>query len=159
MKAKGADKVFYQDYTPLPSWRQLTLEGSPSQYDLYLTSFKQVEFKQSRTPIPLMYELSPQQYCEMNPKTAGARGIKEGDDVWVESHNAVTGEVRKVKTTARLVPGLRPDTVSMSHHYGMWTHPWAKDSGPTPNTLFHTMEGYVSNTADQTYHVKVRVYK
>jgi hypothetical protein len=49
--------------------------------------------------------------------------------------------------------------VAMSHHYGMWSHPWTKDGGPTPNTIFHTMEGYVTNTADQTFHVKVRVYK
>jgi anaerobic selenocysteine-containing dehydrogenase len=160
MKSKGADKIFWQDYTPLPVWRQPTMEASPPDYDFYLTSFKQVEFKQSRTSmIPLVAEISPRQYCEMNDKVAAARGINDGDEVWVESHNAVTGEVRKVKTLARLVAGLRPDTVAMSHHYGMWTHPWAKGQGPTPNALFHTMEGYVSNTADQTYHVKVRVYK
>jgi anaerobic selenocysteine-containing dehydrogenase len=159
MKSKGADKIFYQDYTALPTWREPTLDGSPSQYDLYLTSFKQIEFKQSRTANPLMYELSPQQYCEINTKTAAAKGISDGDEITVESHNAVTGEVRTVKTQARLVEGLRPDVVAMSHHYGKWTHPWSKDAGPTPNALFHTMEGYVTNTADQTYHVKVRVYK
>ncbi len=135
------------------------MDGSPSDYDLYLISFKQLEFKQSRSPNPLVRELSPQQYCEINTKTATAKGIKDGDEVWVESHNAVTGETRKVKTNARLVEGLRPDTVGMSHHYGMWTCSTTKDGGPTPNTLFHTMEGYVTNTADQTYHVKVRVYK
>ncbi|MFQ5996652.1 MAG: molybdopterin-dependent oxidoreductase [Dehalococcoidales bacterium] len=159
MKAKGADKVYWQDYTALPTWRQPSLDGSPSDYDLYLISFKQVEFKQSRTPMPLVRELSPEQYCEINASVAVAKGIRDGDEVWVESHNAITGEVRRVKTKARLVEGLRPDTVAMSHHYGMWTHPWTKDGGPTPNTLFHTMEGYVTNTADQTYHVKVRVYK
>ncbi len=159
MKSKGADKVYWQDYTALPTWRQLTLEGSPADYDLYLISFKQLEFKQSRTPIPLVRELAPHQYCEINTKTATAKGIKEDDEIWVESHNAVTGETRRVRTKARLVEGLRPDTVGMSHHYGMWTHPSTKDGGPTPNTLFHTMEGYVTNTADQTYHVKVRVYK
>jgi anaerobic selenocysteine-containing dehydrogenase len=159
MKAKGAAEVYYRDYTALPTWRQPTLEDSPSDYDLYLISFKMVEFKQSRTPIPLMLELSPEQRCEINPATASARGIKDGDEVWVESHNAVTGEVRKVKAKARLVEGIRPDTVAMSHHYGMWTHPWSKDQGPSPNILFFTGEGYVANTADQTFQVKVRVYK
>jgi anaerobic selenocysteine-containing dehydrogenase len=159
MKSKGADEVYWRDYTPLPTWRDLTLEASPSEYDLYLISFKQIEFKQSRTPIPLVRELSPTQHCEINAQTAATKGIKEGDKVWVESHNAVTGETRRVQTVARLTQGLRPDTVAMSHHYGGWTHPWTKDQGPTPNTLFHTMEGYVTNTADQTFHVKVRVYK
>lgn len=159
MKAKAADKLYWRDYTALPTWRQPTMDSSPSDYDLYLISFKRVEFKQSRTPIPLVRELSPEQYCEINTSAAAARGIRDGDEIWVESHNAVTGEVRRVKTKARLVEGLRPDTVAMSHHYGMWTHPWTKDGGPTPNTIFYTMEGYVTNTADQTYHVKVRVYK
>ncbi len=81
-----------------------------------------------------------------------------GDTIWVESHNAVTDEVREIKTKARLVEGLRPDVVAMSHHYGHWTHP-STLGGPTPNTLFYTAEGYVTNTADQTYHVKVRVHK
>ena len=159
MKNKGADEIYWQDYTPLPTWRELTMNGSPDDYDLYLISFKQVEFKQSRTNSPLVRELSPEQYCEINPKTAQAKDIKDGDTIWVESHNAVTDEVREVQTKARLVEGLRPDVVAMSHHYGHWTHPYTELGGPTPNTLFHTMEGYVTNTADQTYHVKVRVHK
>jgi len=159
MKAKGADEVYWRDYTPLPTWRQPTMDSSPSDYDLYLISYKQIEFKQSRTPIPLVRELSPEQHLLINTETARRKGINDGDEVWVESHNALTGEVRKVRTKARLVEGLRPDTVAMSHHYGMWAHPWTKDGGPTPNSLFFTGEGYVTNTADQSFHVKVRVYK
>ena len=160
MQAKGAEKIYWQDYTPLPTWRTLTMDGSPPEYDLYLTSYHMIEFKQSRTPIPLVLELAPKQFMEINPKAAKARGINDGDEVWVESQNAVTEETRKVKVTARYRESIRPDTVSMPHHYGEYArHPWVKGQGPTPNTLFFTGEGYVSNTADQTYHVKVRVYK
>ena len=60
---------------------------------------------------------------------------------------------------ARLSEGIRPDTVGMPHHYGMWTHPSAKGQGPTANVLFFTGEGYVTNTADQSFQVKVRVSK
>ncbi len=160
MKAKGAEKIYWQDYTPFPTWRSPTMDGSPPQYDLTLISFKLVEFKQSRSSfIPLLAELAPEQRLEINPKTAKARGIKDGDMVWVESHNALTGETRRVKVRARLSEGIRPDTVGMPHHYGMWTHPWAKGQGPTANVLFFTGEGYVSNTADQSFQVKVRVTK
>ncbi|MEE9568630.1 MAG: molybdopterin dinucleotide binding domain-containing protein, partial [Candidatus Binatia bacterium] len=160
MKAKGADKIYWQDYTALPAWRTPTMEGSPSKYDLTLISYHLIEFKQSRSSfIPLLAELAPEQRLDINPKAAKAKGIKEGDVVWVESHNAVTGETRKVKTRARLIEGIRPDTVGMPHHYGMWTHPWAKGQGPTPNALFFTGEGYVANSADQSYQVKVRVFK
>jgi len=160
MKAKGAEEVYWRDYTPLPTWRSLTMDGSPPQYDLYLISSKKIEFKQSRASfIPLLAELAPQQGLEINPQTARAKGIEDGDEVWVESQNALTGERRKLKVKARYLEGVRPDTVNMRHHYGLWVHPWAKGQGPTPNSLFFTGEGYVTNTQDQSFQVKVRVYK
>ncbi len=136
------------------------MDGSPPQYDLYLISRKRVEFKQSRASfIPLLAELAPQQSLEINPQAAQTRGIENGDEVWVESQNALTGETRRLKAKVSYVEGIRPDTVSMAHHYGMWVHPWAKGQGPTPNSLFFTGEGYVTNTQDQSFQVKVRVYK
>jgi molybdopterin-containing oxidoreductase family molybdopterin binding subunit len=160
MKALGADEIYWQDYTALPTWRKQTADSSPSTYDLYLISYKKIEFKQARTPLPLTREIARHQYVEINPKTARARGIKDGDNAWVESHNAVTGETRKVRVTARYRESIRPDTIAMPHHYGSNTnHPWSKNDGPSPNSLFFTGEGYVANTADQTYIVKVQVSK
>ncbi|MFQ5942495.1 MAG: molybdopterin-dependent oxidoreductase [Anaerolineales bacterium] len=158
MKALGSDQIYWQDYTPLPVWRKPTVDKSPSKYDLYLISYKMVEFKQARTPLPLTREIAKTQIMEINPKAAQDRGIQDGDEVWVESHNAVTGETRKEKVTARYRASIRPDTVAMPHHYGSHTnHPSTTDDGPTPNSLFFTGEGYVSNTADQTFLVKVQV--
>jgi anaerobic selenocysteine-containing dehydrogenase len=71
----------------------------------------------------------------------------------------VTGETRQVQVQARYTEAIRPDTVGMPHHYGGWSHPWSKGQGPTSNGLYFTGEGYVANTADQSFHVKVRVYK
>ncbi|TDA70095.1 MAG: twin-arginine translocation signal domain-containing protein [Clostridia bacterium] len=159
MKGKKVEQIYWQDYTPLPVWRKPTMDLSGPEYDLYLISFKKIEYKQSRAHVPLLIELAPEQYVEINPQAAGARGIKDGEEVYVESHNAVTGETRRVRVKARYVEGIRPDTVGLSHHYGLWTNPWAKDRGPTPNTLFFSTAGYVTNTADQSFHVKVRVYK
>ncbi|MBI4233106.1 MAG: molybdopterin oxidoreductase, partial [Chloroflexi bacterium] len=110
--------------------------------------------------IPLLAELAPQQRLAMNPKAAEARGIQDGDEVWVESQNALTGETRKIQVKVELTEGIRPDVVGMPHHYGeVAKHPWAKGQGPTPNTLFFTGEGYVANTADNSFHAMVRVYK
>jgi anaerobic selenocysteine-containing dehydrogenase len=160
MKSKGAGRIYWQDYTPFPTWRDPTYEGSPPEYDLYLISYKLVEHKQSRTTSnPLLAELAPRSRLDINPATAAARGIDEGDRVWVESHNALTGETRRVKTWAALTEGIRPDTVGMPHHFGGWTHPLnsGTSQGPTPNTLYFTGEGYSGQTADATYMVKVRV--
>ncbi len=161
MQARGVDRVYWQDYTPFPTWREPTMWKSPPEYDLTLISFKKIEFKQSRSSqIPLLAELAPEQRLVMNPAAARARGIKDGDEVWVESHNAVTGETRKIKVKVELTEAIRPDVVGLPHHYGeVADHPWAKGQGPTPNTLFFSGEGYVTNTADNSFHVRVRVYK
>ncbi|MEE9298928.1 MAG: molybdopterin-dependent oxidoreductase [Acidimicrobiia bacterium] len=159
MRGKGADEIYWQDYTPFPTWRDLTFEQSPSEYDLTLISYKQVEHKQSRTSFfPLLAELSPGSRVDMNPATAAARSIEHGDEVWVESHNAVTGETRKIKSRAAITSAIRPDTVGMPHHFGMWTHPVNEGQGSSPNEIFYTGEGYSAQTADQSFHVKVRVY-
>ena len=160
MKSKGAEEIYWRDYNPFPTWRRPAMEGSPPEFNLYLITQKKITLKQSRsTFIPLLAELAPEQYLQVNPLTARARGIEEGDEVWVESHNAITGETRRITVKVRYLEGIRPDTVSMPHHYGMWVHPWAKGRGPTPNYLLFTGEGYVTNTADQSFQVKVRLYK
>jgi anaerobic selenocysteine-containing dehydrogenase len=160
MRAKGADEIFWRDYTALPTWRELTMDGSPPEYDLYLISHKLVEHKQSRTSfVPLLKELTGGQKLDINARTARERGLTEGDRVVVESLNAVTGETRQVETQVHLTETLRPDTVSMRHGFGLWAHPGSGDQGPTPNTLFFTGPGYVANTADQSFQVKVRVYR
>lgn len=161
MQARGVSEIFWRDYTPLPTWRKPTMEQSPPQYDLYLISFKLIEFKQARgTNLPLVAELAPAQRLWMNPKAAKARGIKDGDEVWVESHNAVTGQTKRAKVKVFLTEAIRPDTVGLPHHYGdIARHPWSEGQGPGAAELFFTGPGYIANTADQSFLVKVRVYK
>jgi anaerobic selenocysteine-containing dehydrogenase len=154
----GADTAYTQDYTALPTWRTPTFEGSDEKYDLTLITYKKVQYIQSRaTHFVHMNELEPDNRLLMNLHTAEERGIHEDDEAWIESHNAVTGDTRKVKAKVQLIEGIRPDTVALSNHYGGWVHPWVKDGGPTPNTLFYTGKGYVTNTMDQSFHVKVKV--
>lgn len=160
MKQKGAGEIYWQDYTPLPTWRTPTMNKSPADYDLYLISHKKIEYKQSRSNfIPLLHELEPTQLLEINPKTAKARGIEDDEEVLVESQNAITGETRTIKVKVQYAEGIRPDTVTMAHHYGFWVHPITKGTGPTPNQLFFTGEGYTQMTADQVFQVKVKVSK
>ena len=161
MRAKGADKAYWQDYTPLPTWRSPTMWSSPPAYDLTLISYKLIEFKQGRgSQMPLLAELAPQQRLDINADAAKARGIEDGDEVWVESHNAITQDLRKIKVKAALTQTIRPDVVGLPHHYGeVAKHPWTEGQGPTANALFFAGEGYITNTADNSFHVKVKVYK
>lgn len=159
MRAAGADEVYWRDYTPLPTWRKLTMTASPGEYDLRLISYKLIEFKQSRSSqIPLLAELAPEQRLDINPKTARERGLENGEMALVESHNAITGETRQVNVRVHYTEGIRPDTVGMPHHYGeVAKHPWTRGQGPTANALYFTGPGYSTNTADQSFQVMVRV--
>lgn len=156
----GTDEIYWRDYTPFPTYRPATMDASPPEYEFTLISYKLVEHKQTRTAmVPLLAELSGRQRLEMNPSAARRLGLVEGDTVTVESHNALTGETRSLVTELRLTEGMRPDVVGMPHHFGMWTHPVSKDSGPSPNQLYFTEEGYFGQTADASFHVKVKVTK
>jgi anaerobic selenocysteine-containing dehydrogenase len=160
MRAKGADEIYWQDYTPLPTWRTPTMLSSPDEYDLCLISYKLVEHKQSRTTlVPLLSELSGGQRLDINPETARRLGIFDGDAVTVESHHALTGETRRLETVAALKDGIRPDVVGMPHHFGTSTHPASEGLGPSPNEIFFTGEGYTAATADASFHVRVKVTK
>ena len=156
----GADEVYWRDYTAFPTWRTPTMELSPSEYEFTLLSQKLVEHKQSRTlMIPLLTELSGKQRVEMNPAPARRLGLSEGDTVTVESHNAISGETRSLVTTLRLTEGVRPDVVAMPHHFGGWAHPVSQNLGPSPNSIYFTDAGYHGQTADASFHVKVKVTK
>jgi len=160
MQSLGVSEMYYRDYTAYPTWRPLTKDQSPPEYDLTLISSKKIEFKQSRsTFMPLLNELIPGQLLLINSVTAAAKGISDGDQVYVESHNALSGETRRVQTKVQLVEFVRPDTVVLPHHFGHWVHPVAKDTGPGANSLFFTGDGYLTNTADQSFHVNVKVWK
>jgi phenylacetyl-CoA:acceptor oxidoreductase len=58
----------------------------------------------------------------MNTATARKRGIKDGDEIWIES---VTG---KIKQTVRLCQGIRPDCLLISGQFGQWGMPVAKET-------------------------------
>ncbi|GAB4335204.1 MAG: molybdopterin-dependent oxidoreductase [Dehalococcoidia bacterium] len=77
MQAKGSAQIYWQDYTAFPTWRAPTFEASPPDYDLYLVSYKLIEFKQSRASmVPLLAELAPEQHLEMNPAHRGWHALQ-----------------------------------------------------------------------------------
>jgi anaerobic selenocysteine-containing dehydrogenase len=162
VREKGVDAPYVQDYNAFPTWREPTMFKSPPEYDLSLCSFKKIMHKQSRTANnAILNAMDPASEVRMHPETARTRGIRDGDEVWVESHNAVTGETRSVKGRAKLIQGLMPDIVAIAHHHGNFSHPITKerDQGISPNILFPSGEGYVTLTGDQAFQVQVKVYK
>ena len=96
-----------------------------------------------------------QLHVTMHKRAAEMRGIREGDEVWVES------DVGRFKQRVKLIEGIRPDTIIVRPH-GQWATPVNKDMGLnnlgtiTPirpswtDPLTGAMQGCV---------IKVKVYK
>ena len=153
---------FVADYNAYPTWREPTMWKSPEEYDLTLISYHKILHKQSRTAHNvILNQMDPESFVEMNPDTARAKGLREGDAVWVESHNALTGETRRVKGRVKIVQGLMPGVVAIAHHHGNWAHPISRerDRGISPNVLLPSGPGYVTLSGDQAFQVKVKVYR
>jgi molybdopterin-containing oxidoreductase family molybdopterin binding subunit len=58
-------------------------------------------------------------YVAINTATAKSMGIKTGDKVQIETR------VGKVSGTAKVMQGVRPDTLAVSYHYGQWSPGYA----------------------------------
>lgn len=154
MKEKGAPQDLWSRWTPYPTWTEPAMEQSPSEYDLTLIDFKKIEFKQTRydQTNPLLNELSPTNPLIMNPETAGERGLKDGDEVWVESNNPVSGETKRIKTVLATEESIRPDSVGITHHVD-------SPDLPTVNALLFYSEGFRDISSGWFSHAKVKVWK
>jgi anaerobic selenocysteine-containing dehydrogenase len=161
MKKMGVGKIYYQDFTGFPVWREPTMNQSPVEYDLTFIDYKSLPFFHSQATFnPLLHEQNPEQRLQMNSKTAAAKGLKDGDWVTVESHNAVTQETLKVKVRVQALEGMRPDTVGFYHGFGHWVHPVAKGSGPASGELYFSGEGYTATPSNHSVcRVRVKVTK
>lgn len=164
MKALGSDVQYYRDWNPLPEWRAPTIEQSAGLgYDLYLITYKKIEHKQSRSAWnSLLHEIEPKNPLQINPVTARARGISDGDEVLVTSHHPLKNETQTLKIQAQYVEGIEPGTVAIAHHHGhmMPHHPVIQDEpGWTSNRLFFGGDGFAGIDSSHSWLVRVKVTK
>ena len=59
----------------------------------------------------------------MNRAAAQARGIGDGEEIFVES------PVGRVRGKVKLIEGIRPDTILIAGQFGQWETPVARDTG------------------------------
>jgi molybdopterin-containing oxidoreductase family molybdopterin binding subunit len=88
----------------------------------------------------------------LNPRTAAARGIADGDPIWVES---IAG--RRVRGCARLTEGAHPEVVAIAGNGGHWARgmPVARGQGAFFNALLTFDPEQMKPDGD----ARVRVYK
>ncbi|MBI4331493.1 MAG: molybdopterin-dependent oxidoreductase [Chloroflexi bacterium] len=124
----GVDWWPTDEYLPLPTYFPSVLQETPAEYDFYVTTTRPAQFSWgSNIDCPWLNEASDlvpgQTDIIMNSGAARARGIKNGDEVWVES------EVGRIRRRVRLTEGIRPDTLMIMGQFGQWAMPVARDSG------------------------------
>jgi thiosulfate reductase / polysulfide reductase chain A len=88
---------------------------------------------------------------EIHPRTAKARGIRDGDRVRVSS------ELGHIFAVARVTTLTRADTVVLPFEHGHWAHGrWAKDRGSHVNAIIPNKSDRISGMASY-YTAKVKV--
>ncbi len=107
-------------YDPLPNWAPRRSEIS-EEYPFYLVISRAPMHKMTQTQNNIMaLDGYPENAAVMNVNTAREMGIAEGDEVYVESPGE--GDIeRKIKLKAKLVKGIRPDTVMIFHGFGRYS--------------------------------------
>ena len=90
----------------------------------------------------------------LNNTFAKSLGIRDGDDIWVES------PIGKQKGQAILRAGVRPDVVVAIGQFGHWATPVAKDiEMPNLNMLEPIDLSLVDATGSGSDLIRVKVYK
>jgi len=91
-------------------------EDAPTaEFPLHLVNYKQNEHTHSRTfNNDYLMEMKPDNPLIMNSATAEKLGLKDGDDVWIESSFA------KAKGTVQVSERIHPEVVALHHGYGHW---------------------------------------
>ena len=101
----------------MPSWEQAPEHLAMKPDDLILTTYKVSTQIHSRSAnCKYLTEISHDNPAWINPVTASARGIADGDMIKVKS---AYGELN---LAARVTPAIVPGTVAISHHCGHWEY-------------------------------------
>ncbi len=101
-------------YDPLPYWaprREEPGEEYPFNFLIGRPPMHKMTQTQNNT---LAMELYSENDATMHYSTGEKLGIKDGDEVYVESR------VGKIKLKAKLIEGIRPDCVMVYHGFGHW---------------------------------------
>jgi anaerobic selenocysteine-containing dehydrogenase len=153
--AARGDKLF------LPHYEPARFVGDQAEYPLILNTYKLMTHAEGRgANSPWLQEIhglhvgiSWDSWLEINPDTAKKLGIKDGDEVWVQS------AVGKIRTRAKLHPGVMPFAVNMPFEHGHRTGGrWAKDRGVNPNRIIANEYDYLGGLAAFSA-TRVKVYK
>ncbi|MFQ6055407.1 MAG: molybdopterin-dependent oxidoreductase, partial [Methanosarcinales archaeon] len=132
--ANSNHSITGERFNPLPTYQPIkNMKGKnilDKKYPYHLITYKLVFHSNSITKDnSLLLEIFPENFVFMNSKEATRLGIKNGDKVSIISATNKEGIIGKVK----LIDGIRPDVIGISHHFGHWLS--EEIIGITPNPI------------------------
>ncbi len=157
-KAGGAGS---NGYSELPHYETVSFLGDTHSYPLVLLTYQPLlDIENGSQNYPwaqqiylVMHGIGWTSVAEINEKTAGENGVKDGDTIWVES------PFNKVKARARVIQGIHPGIVSISRGQGHYAYgQWAKGIGSNPNDIVGVDYDHLSGQAS-FFNTRVKIYK
>ncbi len=109
-------------YEPLPTWKPRRAEPD-EEYPFYMIISRAPMHKMTQTQNNVLALTGyPENSAVMNKAAAKGMGIQDGDEVYVESRSSGwMDRERKIKLKAKLIEGIRPDTVMIFHGFGRYS--------------------------------------
>ncbi|MEF9426136.1 MAG: molybdopterin-dependent oxidoreductase, partial [Candidatus Mariimomonas ferrooxydans] len=136
-------------FAPLPTYVPIPEHQKMKSDDLILTTYKIAVHIHSRSQnckwLSEMYHDNP---GWINPKTAAARGIKNGDKIKVKSY------IGEITTKARVTEKIMPGVIAISHSVGHWEYgryasgkkaPFGHDNDPDLKLMWWKNHGVHAN--------------
>ncbi len=107
-------------FDPLPNWAPRR-DDVDDEYPFYMVISRAPMHKMTQTQNNVLaLHGYPENSAVMNTEKAREMGIAEGDEVYVESRKFGDLE-RRIKLKAKLISGIRPDTVMIFHGFGRYS--------------------------------------
>jgi phenylacetyl-CoA:acceptor oxidoreductase len=126
-----------EEYQALPPWKDFPdiwasiarrYDKRPEEYPLWLLTSRSMQYAWgSNVSLPVIADVARHvqgHFGVMLNRGAAARlGIRDGDEIWIES------PIGRTKGHAVLREGVRPDVVVALQQFGHWATPFARDLG------------------------------
>ena len=129
------DSISGDPFDGLPSWDSAVSSDGSSlddpEYPFQLITYKESFATQSRTSgnYWAQYSLAPENFVLVAAQDAEHLGLSDGDVVRLASHTLPdgmfdlgNGRTRPIEGKIKVLQGLRPGVIAVSHHFGHWAY-------------------------------------
>lgn len=154
-------KMTGEELDYLPHYKEVTFLGEKGKYPLVLLPYQPLMVIENGSQnYPWAQEIFLPMHgtgwgtlLEINPETATALKLKNGEEVWVES------PFQKIRARVKCSEGIHPQTVAIACGQGHYSYgKWQSGVGVNPNEIIGVDYDHLSGQA-AFFNTRVKVYK